>query len=94
MRTGTLWTYAHELTPPPRACTVIQAAVGVPALDEDTVLCFEDKRTLGVVAEIFGPIYEPLYVVRFERYALPRISCNPTNIFFILFAVNFLMFRI
>lgn len=33
---------------------------------QDTELCFEDRACLGAVAEIFGPIYEPLYILRFE----------------------------
>jgi hypothetical protein len=33
---------------------VIQAGVGPPALDEGTVICFEDKTPLGLIAEIFG----------------------------------------
>ena len=44
---------------------VIQAAVGPPALDEGTVICLEDKSPLGAIAEIFGPIQEPLYLIRF-----------------------------
>jgi len=45
---------------------VVQAQLGCPALDEDTELCFEDRTTLGVIAELFGPINEPLYILRFE----------------------------
>ena len=44
---------------------VIQADCGPPALDEGTVVCFDDKSPLGVIAEIFGPIQEPLYLIRF-----------------------------
>ena len=42
---------------------VIQADCGPPALDEGTVVCFDDKSPLGVIAEIFGPIQEPLYLI-------------------------------
>lgn len=47
---------------------VIQGVPGVPALDEGTVLCLDSRRPIGAVSEIFGPIYEPLYVVRFARH--------------------------
>lgn len=63
---------------------VVQAQPGPPPLDEGTILAFEDRTPLGVICEIFGPVYEPLYVVRLSkgeeaRAALAQVG---TAIFF------------
>ena len=34
------------------------------ALSEGTVLCLEDRRVVGAVEEVFGPILSPLYAFR------------------------------
>lgn len=34
------------------------------ALSEGTVLCMEDRRVVGAVEEVFGPILSPLYAFR------------------------------
>lgn len=51
---------------PVSVCTlVIQAtAEGDPALDEGSLICLPDRRALGKVEEVFGPVKLPLYVVR------------------------------
>lgn len=52
-------------------CTiVIQAAgEGDAALDEGSLLCLPDRRALGRVEEVFGPVKLPLYVVRVAAVA-------------------------
>jgi len=35
-------------------------------LDEESILCFEDRKILGRVFEIFGPVAKPLYSVKFN----------------------------
>ena len=40
---------------------------GLPAMDEDSIVCCENGKAIGAVAEVFGPIYEPLYILRFPR---------------------------
>ena len=52
-------------------CTiVIQAAgEGDAALDEGSLLCLPDRRALGRVEEVFGPVKLPLYVVRVSAVA-------------------------
>ena len=37
------------------------------ALDNGSILIFEDRSVLGEVFEIFGPIHQPFYVVRFNN---------------------------
>lgn len=44
---------------------VVQARRGTQPLKEDSVLCFEDRRIVGRVAEVFGPVAQPFYTVRF-----------------------------
>ncbi len=59
-------------------CTiVIQSLKGLPAMDEESIICFENGKALGAVAEVFGPIYEPLYILRFPRRALPLCGAAP-----------------
>jgi hypothetical protein len=48
---------------------VIQSMRGLPAMDEDSIVCCENGKAIGAVAEVFGPIYEPLYILRFPRFA-------------------------
>jgi len=43
---------------------VVQGAEGAAAVVEDTALCASDRRPLGVVAEVFGPVRAPFYVLR------------------------------
>lgn len=44
---------------------VVEAPRGAPALVSGNVLCFEDRTPVGVVDEVFGPVEEPMYSVRF-----------------------------
>ena len=46
---------------------VIQSLRGLPAMDEESIVCLPGGRAVGTVAEVFGPIYEPLYILRFPR---------------------------
>lgn len=39
--------------------------------DEGTVLCLGDRRALGRVEEIFGPVSAPLYALRYTGSAGP-----------------------
>ena len=48
---------------------VVRGARDAAALVEDSVLCLEDRAPLGAVAEIFGPVREPFYVVRLRDAA-------------------------
>ena len=43
---------------------VVRGAAGAQAVVEDTALCLDDRRPLGCVAEVFGPVAEPFYLVR------------------------------
>ncbi|XP_076047176.1 uncharacterized protein LOC143028641 isoform X2 [Oratosquilla oratoria] len=46
---------------------VVQALPGIPAIDLDSVLFLDcGQRVLGQVFDVFGPVHEPLYVVRFN----------------------------
>ncbi|KAK7081007.1 H/ACA ribonucleoprotein complex non-core subunit naf1 [Halocaridina rubra] len=46
---------------------VVQSLRGVPPVDLDSVLFLENgKRALGHIFDVFGPVHEPLYVVRFN----------------------------
>lgn len=49
-------------------CTLVVQAVASgdsgPALDEGSMLCLSDRRTLGKVLEVFGPVKQPLYLLR------------------------------
>ena len=38
-----------------------------PILNEDCVLCLQDKTPLGCVDETFGPVTSPMYLLRFEH---------------------------
>ena len=39
--------------------------------DEGTVLCLGDRRALGRVEEVFGPVSAPLYALRYTGSAGP-----------------------
>lgn len=45
---------------------VVEALKGVPAYDLDTVLFLEGGQPLGKVFDVFGPVAEPYYCVRFN----------------------------
>nr|XP_053647165.1 uncharacterized protein LOC128698799 [Cherax quadricarinatus]XP_053647166.1 uncharacterized protein LOC128698799 [Cherax quadricarinatus] len=46
---------------------VVEAFAKIPAIDLDSVLFLDHgKRTLGQVFDVFGPVQEPFYVVRFN----------------------------
>ncbi|XP_067936697.1 H/ACA ribonucleoprotein complex non-core subunit NAF1-like isoform X1 [Watersipora subatra] len=45
---------------------VIKANSGTPALDEETVLFTEDRRSAGKVFETFGPVVSPFYSMRYN----------------------------
>jgi rRNA processing protein Gar1 len=48
------------------ASTSIQTAANPSALDENSVLFTCERRSLGAVFEIFGPVARPLYSVRMQ----------------------------
>lgn len=46
---------------------VVQGFPNIPPIDLDSVLFLEKgQRALGQVFDVFGPVQEPLYVVRFN----------------------------
>ncbi|XP_022092868.1 H/ACA ribonucleoprotein complex non-core subunit NAF1-like isoform X2 [Acanthaster planci] len=45
---------------------VIQSNLGVEVLDSDTVLFLEDRKAIGMIFEVFGPVSCPLYTLRFN----------------------------
>lgn len=48
---------------------IIQSSVGVPPLNEDTILFTEGPKVFGRVFEVFGPVSTPWYSVRFNTNA-------------------------
>lgn len=45
---------------------VIEALKNTPVLDLDSVLFFEGGQPLGHIYDVFGPVTEPYYCVRFN----------------------------
>lgn len=46
---------------------IVQARLGCPAIDLDSVLFLDHgKKILGQVFDVFGPVSEPMYMVRFN----------------------------
>ena len=45
---------------------IVQSFRSMPALDLDSVLFFKDGQPLGRVFDVFGPVVEPRYAVRFN----------------------------
>ena len=46
---------------------VVQGLQNLPAIDVDSVLFLDNgKRAMGKIFDVFGPIQEPCYVVRFN----------------------------
>ncbi len=43
---------------------VLIKATSVPIIDLDSVLCTQDKKVIGMVEDVIGPVKSPLYVVR------------------------------
>lgn len=37
---------------------------GTPPIDEGSVVCKSDRKALGRIDEVFGPVPRPLYTVR------------------------------
>lgn len=48
-----------------RAAWCMQAPEHSPALREGSVLCLEDRRPLGRIEEILGPVLCPIYALRY-----------------------------
>lgn len=46
---------------------IVLSTEGVPALDEDSVICLLDKSILGCIDEVFGPVKMPMYLIRFKH---------------------------
>ncbi|KAM3183994.1 hypothetical protein ACTXT7_009238 [Hymenolepis weldensis] len=46
---------------------IIKSLPRVPGLDRDSALYFADRRPMGFVYDIFGPIHQPMYVVVYEN---------------------------
>ena len=45
---------------------IVQSFRSMPALDLDSVLFFKDGQPLGRIFDVFGPVIEPRYAVRFN----------------------------
>ncbi|VUZ51219.1 unnamed protein product [Hymenolepis diminuta] len=46
---------------------IIKSLPKIPGLDRDSALYFADRRPMGLVYDIFGPIHQPMYVVVYEN---------------------------
>jgi hypothetical protein len=57
---------------------VIQSIVTNEPLDEGSVLCLRDKTPLGKISEIFGPLTQPFYIVKFKSHSMPTPGALPT----------------
>ncbi|KAJ2455626.1 hypothetical protein EV183_000725 [Coemansia sp. RSA 2336] len=45
-------------------------------LDSDSLIAFDDRKVLGVVFDIFGPVTRPMYTVRFNQAEdIDRAAC-------------------
>lgn len=57
---------------------VIQSIVTNEPLDEGSLLCLRDKTSLGKISEIFGPLTQPFYIVKFKSQPVstPVISAS------------------
>ncbi|XP_061129878.1 H/ACA ribonucleoprotein complex non-core subunit NAF1-like, partial [Syngnathus typhle] len=45
---------------------IIQSLQDSPALNDDSIIFQSDRRALGKVFEVFGPVARPLYILRFN----------------------------
>ncbi|MEQ2293250.1 hypothetical protein AMECASPLE_031375 [Ameca splendens] len=45
---------------------IIQSLKDTPPLNEDSILFRSDRVAVGKVFEVFGPVYSPLYILRFN----------------------------
>lgn len=50
----------------PGLMLTIKSDANAQPLDEESVLCLEDRTVIGCVDEVFGPVMMPMYLVRFE----------------------------
>jgi rRNA processing protein Gar1 len=54
---------------------VVEGLKFVPAIDMDTILCSDERKVLGKVEEVFGPVVHPKYTVRFASQAeIPKLK--------------------
>ncbi|TYZ58848.1 hypothetical protein PybrP1_000484 [[Pythium] brassicae (nom. inval.)] len=51
----------------PGLMLTIKSDANAKPLDEESVLCLEDRTVIGCVDEVFGPVMMPMYLVRFEN---------------------------
>jgi H/ACA ribonucleoprotein complex non-core subunit NAF1 len=49
----------------------VQAPENARAVDEGTVLCLSTLQPIGKVEEVFGPVMQPLYSLRYACGAAP-----------------------
>ncbi|KAH0616074.1 hypothetical protein JD844_026896 [Phrynosoma platyrhinos] len=45
---------------------IVESQKGLPPVNEDTVLFRDDRRSVGKVFEVFGPVSHPFYVLQFN----------------------------
>ncbi|KAA6379887.1 MAG: putative H/ACA ribonucleoprotein complex non-core subunit NAF1 [Streblomastix strix] len=62
---------------------VVNAEKGLPILDIGSLLVLEDRTKLGFIEDVFGPIFQPYYTIRFESLDLIQklITKENQNIF-------------
>ena len=53
---------------------MIRGASEQRAVVEGTALFLEDRRPLGCVSELFGPVAEPFYLLRLREGDAPRVQ--------------------
>lgn len=54
--------------------SVLQGLENLPALDEGSILCTEERKLLGRVDDILGPVTQPVYVVRYCGAGTPPVG--------------------
>jgi len=52
-------------------CVVVQGKESTRALIEGVVLCLDDRRPLGRIFEVFGPVKQPHYMLRVDKAHAP-----------------------
>jgi hypothetical protein len=60
-------------------CAAVVRASGGVTLCEGSLLCRGDALVLGAVQEVFGPVYEPFYVVRYGKDNKPQPKDFPVD---------------
>ncbi|KAJ2450304.1 hypothetical protein GGF42_004521 [Coemansia sp. RSA 2424] len=51
-------------------------------LDAESILSFDDRKVLGLVYDVFGPVARPMYTVRFRGEVDPTVAIVGRGVFF------------